>query len=220
MAKIDLAIFDFDGTLVDTAPDLIRAANLYIESKGFPPLPEARIREEIGMGLRKLIIDVFPELHNGDDEAKRRIETEFISVYEREFLHSPTLFPGAMEFFNQWDGQIAIVSNKRARFIHPILQKLGIHSFPWISVIGGDTYANMKPHPEPLMAAIVAAGATPESTVIVGDGHPDVEGALAIGSRCLAVEFGYTPADELMDLGAYAKVSSYTELEKLILSMS
>lgn len=219
MAKIDLAIFDFDGTLVDTAPDLVRAANIYIESKGFPPLPEARIREEIGMGLRKLIIDVFPELHEGNDDAKRRIEAEFIAVYEREFLHSPTLFPGARDFFNQWEGQIAIVSNKRARFIHPILKKLEVHNLPWVSVIGGDTFANMKPHPEPLMAAIMAAGATPESTVIVGDGHPDVEGALAIGSRCIAVEFGYTSADELMDLGAQARLSSFTELEKLILSL-
>ena len=219
MAKIDLVIFDFDGTLVDTAPDLIRATNLYIESKGFDALPEERIRSEIGMGLRKLILDLFPEFHNGDDHAKRRIEGEFIAVYEREFLHSPKLFPGALEFLHQWEGHIAIVSNKRARFIHPILQKLNVDKLPWVSVIGGDTYPNMKPHPEPLMAALHAAGSTPETTLIVGDGHPDVEGALNIGSRCVAVEFGYTSADELMDLGAWSKLASYTELEKLILSI-
>ena len=61
MASVELVIFDFDGTLVDTAPDLVRSTNLFLESKGLEALSEARIRAEIGMGLRKLIVSVFPE---------------------------------------------------------------------------------------------------------------------------------------------------------------
>lgn len=212
---MELIIFDFDGTLVDTAPDLIRSANLYLESKGFDRLPEETVRAEIGMGLRKLILDLYPEAEKSD-AFKRRIEGEFLAVYEREFLTSPRLFDGALDFFNEWDGKIAIVSNKRFRFIPPILKKLGVDALPWSSLIGGDTFANMKPHPEPFLKAIEAAGTTPEKTLIVGDGSPDVEGALAIGAPCAAVEFGYTPARVLMELGATYSIPSFSELLPLI----
>lgn len=211
MAKIQLVVFDFDGTLVDTAPDLIRATNKYLEAEGFDPLPVQRIRDEIGMGLRKLILDVYPEAERSEEQRKK-IEAEFLKTYEQEYLHSPTLFPGAIEFLQEWDGQIAIVSNKRARFIHPILEKLGIHSLPWVSIVGGDTYPNMKPHPEPFLAAITTAGTTPEETLIVGDGTPDVQGALNIGSPMVAVEHGYQDAGQLIDLGAGGKIESFHDL--------
>lgn len=215
MSKIQLVCFDFDGTLVDTAPDLIRATNLYLESQGFDALPNEKIRKEIGMGLRKLIQDLYPEGERSD-ELNRRIEGEFLKVYEREYLESPTLFAGAYEFLHEFDGQVAIVSNKRVRFIHPILEKLQIDKIPWVRIIGGDSYPNMKPHPEPFLAAIAAAGVTPEETLIVGDGTPDVLGAMAIGSPCLAVEHGYQEADELIALGAWKKLESFHELLPLI----
>lgn len=219
MSRIELVIFDFDGTLVDTAPDLIRAANLFLESKGYAALPEARIRDEIGLGLRNLIVSVFPE-HQRNPEFNRQLEGEFLAVYEREFLHSPRLLAGAQEFLDRWDGQLAIVSNKRQRFIKPILHHLGLDQRGWAAIIGGDTFANMKPHPEPLMAAMNAAGVEPEQTVIVGDGHPDVAGALAVGCPCIAVDFGYTPVDELMKLGAWKSIGNFAELEPLLRSIT
>lgn len=210
-----LVIFDFDGTLIDTAPDLIRATNLYLESQGLEALSNERIRNEIGMGLRKLIYDVYPS--EGMDEAKKRkIEGEFLSVYEREFLRSPTIFDGGREFLTEWEGQIAIVSNKRLRFILPILEKLDLHRLPWVRVIGGDTYPNMKPHPEPFLGAMQAAGVTPEETLIVGDGTPDVLGALAVGSRCVAVDHGYEDPERLISLGAWTRIESFHELLPLI----
>lgn len=216
MSKIELVIFDFDGTLVDTAPDLIRATNIFLESKGFEALPPAYIRSEIGMGLRKLILDVYPDDTRLDDNARKLIEAEFLEVYDREFLQSPTLFPGAHEFLVEWDGQIAIVSNKRERYIQPILKKLEIDKLPWVSVIGGDTFANMKPHPEPFLEAMTAAGVGPEETLIVGDGTPDVLGALAVGSRCVAVDFGYHNVEQLVELGAWGRIESFEKLLPLI----
>lgn len=218
MAKPQLLIFDFDGTLVDTAPDLIRSANLYLTAKGFDALPEERIRAEIGMGLRKLIVDVYPG--EMTEQLRQEIEKDFIAVYEHEYLRNPVLFHGAEDFFAEWEGSIAIVSNKRVRFIHPILEKLGLAHLPWVRIIGGDTYPNMKPHPEPFLGAIEAAGVTPGETLIIGDGIPDVEGALAIDSRCIAVEFGYTPVDQLLDLGAWKSVSSFADLLPLIRSIT
>lgn len=216
MAKAELVIFDFDGTLVDTAPDIVRATNFYLESQGMEPLPEATIRAEIGLGLRKLIVSLFPEAQKAGEAARIKIEQDFTAIYTREFLHSPALMEGALEFLQRWDGQIAIVSNKRERFIHPILEQLGIDSFPWTSIIGGDTLEFMKPHPAPFMEAIEHAGVTAEETIIVGDGHPDVQGAEAIGSQCVAVDFGYTQLEELMALGAWKSISHFDELLPLL----
>lgn len=213
--KIQLVMFDFDGTLVDTAPDLVRSANLYLKSKELEPLTELQIRREIGMGLRRFIVEIYPEKHK-DEAFRKKIEDEFIAVYEKEFLHSPRLFDGVQEFLHDFDGHVAIVSNKRERFIKPILKKLGLDKHPWVRIVGGDTFSQMKPHPEPFLRVIEAAGLTPEETLMVGDGHPDVEGALAVGCPSVVVGFGYAPTDELMSLGGTYAIESYDELLPLI----
>ncbi len=218
MAKVQLVIFDFDGTLVDTAPDLIRSAEIYLKSKGLPALSEERIRSEIGMGLRKLIVDIYPGEKN--EALKNQIEAEFIAVYDQQYLHSPKLFPNAMEFLRDYEGMIAIVSNKRKRYIQPILQKLEIDTLPWRAIVGGDTYDTMKPHPQPLLETMKLAGVSPDETLIVGDGIPDVEGALAVGSRCVVVEFGYAAADLLINLGAWKSIADFDELLPLLNSIT
>lgn len=218
-SKIQLVLFDFDGTLVDTAPDLIRAANLFLKSKNIEPLSEAKIRSEIGMGLRKLIVDIYPS-DSKDEEFRNRIEKEFLEVYEQEFLKTPRLFDGALEFLHEFEGQVAIVSNKRERFIRPILKQLGLDNHPWVRVVGGDTYSRMKPHPEPFLKVIEAAGRTPEETLVVGDGTPDVEGALNVGCRSAIVQFGYTYWEDLMELGGTYTIESYDELLPLIQSIT
>ncbi len=218
-SKIELVLFDFDGTLVDTAPDLVRATNLYLRSKGLDELPERRIRDEIGNGLRKLILDLYPS--EGRDEGfKERVEKEFLEVYEREFLTSPRLFDGAMAFLQEFSGRVAIVSNKRERFIKPILEQLGLNHFPWVRVVGGDTFNHMKPHPEPFLKVLELTGFSPDETLIVGDGVPDIEGAMNIGCRSVAVEFGYSSVDLLKALGAWRSIASYDELLPLIESVN
>lgn len=218
MAHTELVIFDFDGTLIDTAPDIIRAVNRYLKLKGFAPRSDQQIRDEIGMGLKNLILDIYPEEHSNVN-FQQTIYREFTEIYEQEFLVSPRLFDGALDFLTEWPGQVAIVSNKRMRFIEPILRKLKLDELEWVSIIGGDTFSNMKPHPEPFLAALEAANTSAQNTLIVGDGTPDVEGAIAIGSRCVAVEFGYTSYEELMALGAWRSLPAYSHLRPLIDSL-
>lgn len=215
MSQIQLVIFDFDGTLVDTAPDLVRTANIFLRSKGHAGLPPEAIRAEIGMGLVNLLKGIFPEAFI-DKTRQSDVETEFRALYDSEYLESPTLMEGAREFLDEWDRQVAIVSNKKVRYIRPILEKLRAHHYPWSSIIGGDSFNNMKPHPEPFLEAMKAAQVDPEETLIVGDGHPDIEGAEAVGCKSVAVEFGYTPIDELMALGAWRSIQSFHELLPLI----
>lgn len=214
MSRIQLVIFDFDGTLVDTAPDLVRTTNIFLRSKGHEGLHPDAIRAEIGMGLVNLVKSIFPEGFT-DPNYARDIETEFRSLYDSEYLTSPALFEGVREFLEAWPGQAAIVSNKKEKYIRPILEHLSLH-YPWATIIGGDTHGVMKPHPTPFLKAMEAARVDPEDTIIVGDGHPDIEGAAAVGCPSVAVDFGYTHLSELMSLGAKYSISSYFELLPLL----
>ncbi|MGE4130309.1 MAG: HAD family hydrolase [Bdellovibrionales bacterium] len=218
-SKIQLVMFDFDGTLVDTAPDLIRATNRFLESKGVEALPESRIRREIGRGLKRLLAQVVPD-ELKKEENLPQLEKEFLEVYDQEVLNTPVLYEGALEFLEEYEGRIAILSNKRERFIKKILGHLGLDRLPWVGVIGGDTLANMKPHPEPFLHVLALAGLDPEEAVIVGDGQPDVVGALGVGMRSIAVDFGYTSSEELMGLGATYAIESFHELFPLLKSIT
>ena len=212
---IQLIMFDFDGTLVDTAADLVSSANLFLKSKGQPPLPEETIRSHIGFGLRNLMLDTFPDARQAAAHIAT-MEREFLAIYDQEFLKTPQLFPGALEFLQSWTGSLAIVSNKRARYILPILKKLKVDSLNWSSIIGGDTFAQMKPHPTPFLEAMKKAGTDRATTVMVGDGEPDVEGAHTLGIHSIAVSFGYSPIERLVHLGANDTMGSFSELsEKL-----
>ena len=215
MARIGLVIFDFDGTLVDTAPDLITATNLWLAARGLPPQSDQRVRSEIGTGLRKFLVDLYPGTGLSAEE-RRELDDEFTLIYEQNFLTSPRIFEGAEAFLGSFDGRVAIVSNKRERFVKPLVKHLDLEKYDWARVIGGDTFDVMKPHPRPFLEAMAAAGVGPEETLIVGDGEPDVEGAVGLNARSAAVSFGYAPIDVLMDLGAWARLDHYDDLLPLI----
>lgn len=211
MAKISLLLFDFDGTLVDTANDLVRTTNLFLESYGHPTLPEERIRADIGYGLKSLIRDVIPEVTESPALAEK-IEKDYLAIYEVEMLKTPKIYPGALEFLESWPGKMAIVSNKRHRHIVTILEKLKLSKLSWSAIIGGDTYPSMKPHPMPFLEAMKSAGIDRAETVMVGDGEPDIEGASALKMRSVAVSFGYSPIERLVQLGATTTIRSFAEL--------
>jgi phosphoglycolate phosphatase len=214
-----LIMFDFDGTLVDTAPDLIRTTNLFLKTHGHAELSDEAIRIEIGYGLKNLMHQTIPtELQT--PALQLRMEHEFLAIYEREMLKSPVLFPGAMEFLENWSGQIAIVSNKRYRHIVPIVELLGLKDLPWVTIIGGDSFESMKPHPMPFLEAMRKAGTERAQTVMVGDGEPDIEGAIAVGVASVAVSFGYSPIQTLVRLGATSTVDSFSDLERVITSLT
>jgi phosphoglycolate phosphatase len=211
MSPVRLVLFDFDGTLVDTATDLVRATNLFLRSHGQNELSESAVRKEIGYGLKGLILRTVPGAEH-DPSHWPAMERDFLKIYEGEYLKTPKPFPGAEEFLERWPGQVAIVSNKRERHILTILKHLKLDRFPWGSIIGGDTFAEMKPHPLPFLEAMKKAGTDHAETVMVGDGAPDIEGAAAAGIRSIAVSFGYSPLAELVHLGASSSIGSYAEL--------
>lgn len=210
-----LLMFDFDGTLVDTGPDIVSAVNEFLAIKKLPALPHATVLKFIGRGLADLLAGIVPEAQRQAQDQKA-IEREFLEVYDRHVLNSPRPLADAADFLRHCPYKIAIVSNKRQQFIPKILAHLGLLDLPWVALIGGDSLAHKKPHPEPMRTAMLKAGVDASHAWMVGDGFPDVEGAAACGIPCVAVEFGYVPAEELVARGAQYRIRYFAELHTII----
>lgn len=209
---IKLVIFDFDGTIVDTAPDIITAANEFRTHYGHQALSELEIRAGIGTGLRDLLYKVMPN----DETDWLNYENHFLEIYDRHHLVQAKTFDGLIEFLSEWPHKVAILSNKTERFIHSILAHLGLHNHNWIKVAGGDTYEHKKPHPLPFEQILNIAGVDKEQTLMVGDGEPDILGAKNAGIASVAVEYGYCSHERLMSLGAHYSIKHLNELLPLI----
>lgn len=212
---IELVAFDFDGTLVDTAPDIIRATNDFLELHGRTRLSDAEVIVHIGMGLVDLIQGVVPEAKRHPDLAVH-VENQFSKLYDQYVLNDPRPFSGAEDFLKQWPKKVAIVSNKPQKYIHQILKHLNWDRFPWVAIVGGDTYGERKPHPMPLQEVMKQANVDASQTLMVGDGPPDMGVAKACGAHLLAVTFGYSPISELRDLGAEHWIGEFAELRRHI----
>jgi 2-phosphoglycolate phosphatase len=216
--KLEMLIFDFDGTLVDTAHDICEAINIFFQNKGIEPLPHDKIRPEIGMGLKALLERTFPDEAKSPEEAGN-LTRQLLEVYDEIHLNNPRLFEGAEETLKNWPGQIAIISNKPERYVHSILDHLSIKNLPWVDVIGGDTLAQKKPHPLPFDTVLYKAGLVAEQTLMIGDGEPDITGAKNSGIRPVAVEFGYGRLETLKALGAWKTAKSYQDISELAESL-
>lgn len=211
MHKQNLVILDFDGTIVDTAPDIIAAVNKLLINNQMKVLAPEVIVAHIGHGLRQLIVDLFEHVPKNPETEKNLVD-QFLKIYEEECVKQVKVFAGVLEFLAHSPHQVAIVSNKKEAFIHRILKHLDLDKKPWAAVVGGDTFPQMKPNPLPFEEVMKKVGVTADRTLVVGDGIPDVQGALNIGARCAVVSYGYLPAHELLALGAHFQISSLLEI--------
>ncbi len=208
-------IFDFDGTLVHTAPDVLTAANEFLQKMGQPPRTMQQVQNNIGRGLRELILGLVPEWEH--QEAKMRdAEQQILSIYDRHILNSPQFYEGVEEILALKDIQFAIVSNKREHYVRKILRHLGMAEERFVLIAGGDTYPHKKPHPIGLSKALEAAGRTVDETLMVGDGLPDILAAKELGMKSAAVSFGYGKADQLMQAGGHFLLHSIADLKPLL----
>lgn len=216
---IKLLIFDLDGTLVDSAPDIVDTTQFLMRARGQTPLPEATIVRAIGEGLKKLVYDLFPEAHGNPAELEK-LEADFFQAYEAHLLKKTTVYPGVQEFLKKWPGKIAVVTNKYEKLAVRTLEGLGLlqhpMKHPWVCVFGAETFPKKKPDPLPLIEAMKLAGCTPEETVMIGDGLPDVQAAQAAGIRSIACTYGYCHPDKLRAHGAEVFLSSFSELESVL----
>jgi len=211
-------IFDLDGTLVDTAPDLTRSLNKVLADIGRPAVAEDTVRHLIGLGARKLIergLDATGGAAGGaglDDLLAR-----FLSHYRAHIADYSQPFPGAVKMLNDLRRQgmgLAICTNKSEALARRLLEALDLLDY-FPTVIGGDSLARKKPDPAPLLAAITGLGASPCRAVMVGDSETDVRAARAARVPVIAVSFGYTRTAPAA-LGADAVIDRLEALPKAL----
>lgn len=193
---IKAVLFDFDGTLADTAPDLGHALNRQRTARGLTALPIAQIRPQASAGSRGLLglgFNIKPGDH--DYESMR---DEFLDFYTQRLCHDTCLFPGIAELLDQLEMRNlswGIVTNKPARFAHPLVQTLGLDQRV-ACVICGDETTHTKPHPEPLLIASDKMAISPAHCIYLGDDIRDVQASLAAGMQPIVARYGYLGDDQ------------------------
>ena len=210
-----LLVFDLDGTLVDSAPDIIRAVNRTLANHSKPTLSDEVIISHIGEGLKKLIADLFKN-DNLDPGDIMGLEHEFLQIYEEEMFTATSIFPGVERFLAAYPGPMAIVTNKNEGPAKALLSHLGLDRFPWIEVFGADSLAERKPSPLPLQTVMRIAGHHTRNTFMIGDGIPDMVSAQRAEVPSIAISFGYTSRSILETYSPKAFLPHYDELGTLI----
>lgn len=184
-------LFDLDGTLADTAPDLARALNHVRAAHGLEPMPVERTRSYTSSGARGLLKVGFG-LAPGD-ERYDALKLQFLEFYAAEICVDTRLFEGMAELLDQFDRDRlpwGVVTNKAERFTLPLLHGLHLGTRA-ACIVGGDTTARLKPHPDPLLHAAAVLRLPPAACLYVGDDLRDVQSARAAGMRVLAANYGY-----------------------------
>ena len=203
-------VYDLDGTLADTAADLMGALNAVLVHEGLPPLPVANARTMLGAGGRALIARGFAA--NGRELTPKKLEAlfgDFLAHYNAHIADSTRLYPGvaeALKAFERAGWRQAICTNKMEASARLLMRKLGVAD-RFAFICGQDTFGVGKPDPKPLIGAIVASGGACSFAVMVGDSMTDVRTARAAGLPVIAVDWGYTDVP-VAELGPDEVVSS------------
>jgi len=208
-------VLDLDGTLVDTAPDLLRALNAVLTEEGLPQVSDAAVRHLVGHGARALIEGA--AAHLGVSLAPTRLEplTErFVEFYRADIAALSRPFPGAEAALDALLGAgaiLAVCTNKRTQLSIELLEALGL-AFRFAAIVGSDAVERRKPDPLHLLETIRRASGQPHRAVMIGDTAADIAAAKAAGAPSIAVRFGYGEADSL---GADALMDTFSQLPNI-----
>jgi phosphoglycolate phosphatase len=221
-AASDLAgavvVFDLDGTLVDTAPDLIGALNQILGEHGHPGLPLESARVVVGHGARAMLERGFAAVGESLAPARlNRLFERFIELYTGRIALESRPFPGAVAALDRLAGagaRLAVCTNKRTDLSLELLEALDLRR-RFAAIIGPDLAPAPKPDPRHLIAAIEAAGAAAAGAVMVGDSRADAEAALGASIPMVAVSFGYSDVAP-SDLPAAALIDHFDDLPPLV----
>jgi phosphoglycolate phosphatase len=207
-------IFDLDGTLIDTAPDLIDTLNLILTREGFRPIPFDRARAAIGGGAKRLLETGLAEQGARFTPVQLdKLYVDYVAHYADHIADRSRPFPGldgALDRLRDEGFVLAVCTNKLEWLSVRLLDALKLkHRF--VAICGQDTFKIAKPDPEVLRRTIRAAGGDPTRAVMVGDSATDIATARAAGVPIVAVDFGYTDTP-VTALGPDRVISRYDEL--------
>lgn len=210
---ISTILFDLDGTLVDTAPDLGYALNLQLHQHGKAPLSDAAIRPFASHGSRGLIglgFGITPK-----DANFLALRDEYLALYDTVFTRSPELLTGIAELLQAIESKSlkwGIVTNKPRRFTLPLIENMGLHKRA-ACIVSGDDAPQPKPSPATLLLACEKTGVKPENCIYVGDAERDIQAGRAAGMKTVVALFGYIDVtDKPVEWGADALIETPEEL--------
>jgi phosphoglycolate phosphatase len=218
---IAAAVFDLDGTLVDTAPDLVATLNTVFAREGLPPVAYEAARNMVGGGARHMIErGLAAERRTLPAAEIDRLCRDFIDHYAAHIADRSRPFPGLEAALDELTGHglsLIVCTNKLEWLSVRLLDALGLSS-RFVAICGADTFGLKKPDPEFLRRTLARAGAGAERAVMVGDSANDVDMARAAGIPVIAVDFGYTetPASEL---NADLVLGAFQDLPKAVLGL-
>ena len=203
MSILKAVLFDLDGTLADTAPDIAHAANELRRFHGHSEIPSAEIANMIGNGSRTLVKRVlqYESFFVQEESALDQEHERFLAFYQNGFCAHSVVFDGVAHTLKSLQAAglaLGVVTNKPKRFIEPLLQHLGLRQY-FAVLIGGDTLATKKPDAEPLLYACKQLHVQPQEALMVGDSVTDVLAARAAQLPIAAVTFGYNHGEDIRE---------------------
>ena len=215
-----LALFDLDGTLVDSAPDIADAVDIALAACGRAPIGEKVVRGLIGHGAVRLMHRALTGRDDGEAEPSLHAEAyqHFVDAYQPRVFKRTRLFPGVEEVLAALAAAgwaLGCVTNKPARFTVPLLAAAGIAE-RFAVTLSGDSLPTSKPAPEPILHAATAVGVALSAVVMIGDSVTDLRAAHNAGVRAVCVSFGYHGGVDLAAEGAHAIIDDIRELLPLL----
>jgi phosphoglycolate phosphatase len=205
-------LFDLDGTLVDSVPDLAAALNVMLAARGFAPFAEPEVGAMVGDGVGVLIQRAFAARGATPDVAA---VADYTARYAAHVADATRPYPGTHAALAQlaaggWT--LAVATNKPERLAHAVLEATGLDRF-FASVGGGDSFPVRKPDPGHLLATLAAVGATPARALMVGDHRNDIAAAHGAGMGCIFAAWGY--GEPGMESGAAAIAPDFAAVPRL-----
>ena len=214
--SVRAVLFDLDGTLVDSAPDLTLAANKMLSALGYPQVNCTQVKGWVGDGVRSLVLRALTAIV-GDVPDESLIEQGYV-LFQRYYAESvyqdSTLYPGVHETLQTLKSSglaLACVTNKPSRFTKPMLEKSGLTGF-FGAVVSGDDLALKKPDPAPLEFAAEQLGVPLTACVLVGDSTNDIRAAGAAGIPVLWATYGYAGRDDIEQDATHGAIDTIFQL--------
>lgn len=217
---IQALLFDLDGTLLDSVPDLAGAVDAMLEGLGHSPAGVERTAAWVGNGARLLVARALAHADGlaGEGDVPEtlldRAQQDFLRHYEQRLAVHSTLYPAVAETLDKLrlcGFRLAVVTNKPGRFVPPLLAHFGIGRHFQL-VLGGDALPEKKPSPEPLLHCARHFGLAPSQCLMVGDSRTDVAAARAAGMQVVCVSYGYNHGGDVADCTPDAVLNSLAEL--------
>ena len=212
----EAVLFDLDGTLVDTAPDMVAVLQDLQESRGVDRVAYDSARLHVSNGAIGLLKVGFPDREH---EFGSDLHLEYLERYEARICDGSEVFPGLPVLLDELDSMgrpWGVVTNKPAHLTNPLLEALELASRV-ACVVSGDTLPKRKPDPAPLLHACELAGISPKTTIYVGDASRDIAAGQNAGMATIAAAYGYiTPDDDALSWGADVIAADTAELAQLV----